>query len=426
MSVLLHTVWLSLACTPGSESFAKLLNKYKTPSEIFYADSDGIASAVGSKSREFSALCDKSTERAEEIIDFCKNKKVGILTYFDSDFPDSLRKIKNPPVLLYYRGVLPDFKNEFFVSIVGTRHLSDYGRKNTFRIATDIARAGATVVSGMAIGIDGVALSAALAQGKSTVAVIGSGIDVCYPSQHKRLAQEIVKSGCVFTEYAPGTRPQKYNFPKRNRIISALSSAVIVMEGRERSGAVITARYAKEQGRAVYAFPGNVGNSGSEASNLLIKNGAKLLTSADDILRDFEKISLGRLNPFTLTEPIETDMASVLNSLQVSCIAPSDDIFKPARKKANKKTSESTSDSNADNLSLEQKEDNSAEEKKLLSRFNASIVRLYNKIPHNSEASVDSLVDDEHTLKEVMQGILKLEIASLVTVLPGDRVKRNF
>ena len=186
----------------------------------------------------------------------------------------------------------------------------------------------------MAIGIDGVALAGALSEGKSTVAVIGSGIDVCYPLCHKRLAREIVKRGCVITEYAPGTRPYKNNFPTRNRIVSGLANVVLVMEGAEKSGSLITAGYAKEQGKAVYAFPGNVGNVGSEATNLLIKNGAKLLTAADDIVRDFEKQSLGKLNPFRLTEKSGVDMHSALSELEVSCVAVDDSIFKSSRRRS--------------------------------------------------------------------------------------------
>ncbi|MBQ7333177.1 MAG: DNA-processing protein DprA, partial [Clostridia bacterium] len=319
MNELLHTIWLSLSCTAGSETFARLLTRFNSPADIYYADDEKIASCISSGSRDYKSLINKDTGKAERILKLCESKNIGIITYFDSGFPAGLRRIKNPPVLLYYRGRLPDFENEFFISIVGTRRLSVYGRSNTFKIARDIARAGATVVSGMAIGIDGVALAGAISAGKGTVGVIGCGIDVCYPKCHKRLAREIVKLGCVMTEYAPGVRPDRFNFPKRNRIISALSEATVVMEGSERSGSVITARHAIEQGRTLYAFPGNVGNSGSEASNLLIKNGAKLLTSADDIIRDFEKSSLGKLNPFNLTGSDSYDMYSVLREFEVSC-----------------------------------------------------------------------------------------------------------
>jgi DNA protecting protein DprA len=315
---------------------------------------------------------------------------------------------------------LPDFNSEFFVSVVGTRRLTDYGRKNTFAVAADLAVAGAIVVSGMAIGIDGVAHAGALSAEKPTVAVIGSGIDVCYPPQHKRLAREIVKDGCVMTEYEPGRRPDKRNFPIRNRIISALSSATLLMEGSERSGALITARHAKEQGRAVYAFPGNVGNSSSVASNLLIKNGAKLFTSADDIVRDFEFKSGGKLNPFMLATASNRDIAVVLRELEVACVTPSDKIFKAPRAKK-KEVSAS-----AEYTTQPKEAEANDAESKVASSFDKTTLALYKKIPLDCECTVDELVDEEHSLRSVMGGLLKLEVAKFVTMLPGDRVKRNF
>ncbi len=422
MKELLYDVWLSLACRAGSGTFSKLLGKFKNSEQIYLADSEAIASVISSKQKDYKSLIDKDTKKAEKIINFCETRGVGILSYFDKAFPTSLKEIKNPPVLLYYRGTLPDFENEFFVAIVGTRHLSDYGRRGAFKISSDIARAGATVVSGMAIGIDGVALAGALSEGKKTVAVIGSGIDVCYPPHHKRLAREIVKQGCVLTEYAPGTRPYKTNFPTRNRIVSGLSKAVLVMEGTEKSGSLITAGFAKEQGKTIYAFPGNVGNSGSEATNLLIKNGAKLLTAADDIVRDFEKESLGKLSPFKLMEKSGADMYSVLSELEVSCVAVDDGIFKAPRHKTKKEKHEVKTRVQAPSA---EETDSYELDKRILSRLGKSVFDLYKKIPINSDCQIEELVDDVHTLREVMQGILSLEIAGFATMLPGDRVKRK-
>lgn len=422
MNELLYTVWLSLSCTPASDTFSKLLTKFSTPKDIFDAESEEIAACIGSRSRDYNSLIDKNTERAEKIVDFCLTKRVGVLSYFDRNFPDLLKKIKNPPVLLYYRGVLPDFDREFSLAVVGTRRLTSYGRKNTFTVSYDLARAGAMIVSGMALGIDGVALAGALSAKRPVVAVIGSGIDVCYPIQHKNLAREIVKLGCVMTEYAPGTPPDRYNFPVRNRIISGLSRATLVMEGTERSGALITARHAAEQERPVYAFPGNVGNAYSEASNLLIKNGAKLFTAADDIVRDFELTSGGRLNPFKLAEKAPVDMTEALTRFQVSCVAVDDDVFKVtyARKQISAKAASKTA-----NVEEHVKREIDENENKVSTSFDKPLLALYKKIPLNSDCSLESLVDATHTLRDVIQGILKLEIAKFVTMLPGDRVKRN-
>ena len=339
----IYWIWLSLAVTPGSLTFSKLISRFASAEAVYRASEDEIIRAIGSKSKDFAAVTDKSLERAESVFDFCARKGVGILTYADDRFPSSLKSISTPPVLLYYRGVLPDFNEECFVSVVGTRRLTDYGRKNAFSIAHDLSRAGAVVVSGMAIGVDGVALCGALCASGRSVAVIGSGIDVCYPAAHRTLARGIVKGGCVMTEYAPGTQPDKRHFPQRNRIISGLSAATVVIEGADRSGALITARCAKEQGRAIYALPGNVDNKNSAVSNVLIKNGAKLITDAYDVVSDFEFVYLGKINPFRIAEPSDVRMFDELKRFEVACVTPSDDVFKAprAKKKRGKEVNES-------------------------------------------------------------------------------------
>ena len=417
MDKLLYWIWLSLACTPGSSTFLSLMSKFSDAEEIYRADEYGLRGAIDRRASDRSALLDKDLKRAEEILDFCTSKRVGIVTYADPTYPDALRKIPNPPVLLYYRGVWQDFNSGgFYSAIVGTRSVSDYGRKNTFTIARDLARAGATVVSGMAIGIDGVALAGALSVNAPTVAVIGSGIDVCYPAQHITLAREIVKRGCVITEFAPGTPPNRYNFPKRNRIISGLCAVTLVMEGRENSGALITARCAQEQGRVVYALPGNVGSPTSEVTNLLLKNGARALVSADDIVRDFETEYHGKLNPFKLAEKSPVDMGLVLSEYKVAATAPSDNIFehKSARTKSEKPKAAAA-----------EAKVTSPEPPSVMPNFDKETLALYKRIPLEGDIHIESLVDCDHDLRSIMKVLLKLEMGHFVVMLPGERVKRN-
>ena len=415
MDNLVYWIWLSLACTPDSTTFSKLIGKYSDAKEIFEASDREIRSVVGAKVSDCSALSNKDLTRASEIYKFCKEKGVGIITYNSEEFPITLRDIPTPPVLLYYRGRLPDFNKGFRCAIVGTRSLSDYGRKNAFKLGYDMGCAGATVVSGMAIGIDGVAMAGALAAGATTVAVIGSGIDVCYPSVHLTLARAIVKNGCVLTEYAPGTKPDKYNFPRRNRLISGLCPVTVVVEGKESSGSMITARHAKAQGREVFAFPGNVGSDGSQSTNLLIKNGAKLCTGAEDIIERFEKDYPGTLNPFLLKEHPEVDMLEIMRDLRISAITPNDDIFSIPKPKKEKR--------------VEVKPEPVKEEENLLPEmpvFDGELLKIYKKIPLNEECTIESLTDSEMNLRAVMKLLLKLEMGKFITLLPGDRVKRNF
>ena len=424
MDLRVYEIWLSLACTPDTATFARLLESFDNAKDIYDAGEKQIRSAVGLKSSDAARLNNKNLERAEQIYNFCTTKGVGILSYFDEDFPISLKDIPTPPVLLYYRGKLPNFDKDFRCAIVGTRSLSDYGRINAFRLGYDMGMAGATIVSGMAVGIDGVAMAGALAAGAKTIAVLGSGIDVCYPPEHLQLAKEIVKSGCVFTEYPPGTRPERFNFPRRNRIISGLSRVTVVVEGNEGSGSMITARHAKAQGRPVYAFPGNVGNEGSQATHLLIKNGALLCTSADDIVRDYCNEVGAVLNPFNLPVKRSVNMNRVLCDYKISAVTPSDDIFRPpmARKKVEATQAPATKDVTTEPKSVA---DDSVDVPNPLPVFDAELLRLYKKIPMDTDCSVEELVDDKTNLRSVMKMLLKLEMSRFVILLPGDRVKRN-
>ena len=412
-------IWLSLACTPGTENFGKLINSFGSVEGIYSADEDEIAAVIGKKTNDLASLKDKNTDKAKDIFEFCTTKNIGIVKYSDPEFPSSLKFISNPPVLLYYRGIFPDFNSLFCVSVVGTRRLSEYGLKNAFSISRDLAGAGATVVSGMAIGVDGVAHAGALSAGGITIAVLGSGIDVCYPSDHKLLAREIVKRGCVITEYAPGTKPERNNFPNRNRIISGLSKATLVIEGKEKSGALITARHAKKQERTVYALPGNVGNANSELTNLLIKNGAKLCVSADDIIRDFEAVSEGLLNPFKLSEMESADAYEFLKRFSVSAVTSNDRIFRRSKKKSEPEATDVKTKQEA--VSIE----NPESLQKAMQGFDTEALAIYKKIPLNGECSIESLVDSSLSLRKVMKGLLTLEMGRFIVMLPGEKVKRN-
>ncbi len=419
----LYWIWLSLAVTPGSETFSKLLGKCSSVEDIYNLDRESLVSIIGSRSKDILALSDKNLQKSEEILAFCKKKGVGLLTYGDHQYPKLLKKISNPPVLLYYRGILPDFDKLFCVSMVGARKLSNYGRRNAFNIAFDLSRAGATVVSGMAKGIDGVSHAGAIAAGKRTIAVLGSGIDVCYPKEHIKLAREIVKAGCVFSEYPPGTPPNASNFPVRNRIISGLSEVTLVIEGTERSGALHTARHAKEQERVVYALPGNVGNINSELSNLLIKKGALLCTAADDIVRDFENSALGKLNSFELAKKVPVDMNAALSAFAVSAVSIDDKIFKPSRSKREfAREYPQNSDSVLD--ASEKNSDSMGEPS--FDGFDSNAIKIYQRIPQGKECNIEDLVDSEIPLRVVMKGLLKLEMGKFIVMLPGEKVRRKF
>jgi DNA processing protein len=210
---------------------------------------------------------------------------VQVLTWSSPGYPERLQNIYHPPPTLYLKGSLIP-ADEWAVAVVGTRRATVYGKEAARHIAGELARAGVTVVSGLARGIDAVAHQAALDTGGRTVAVLGCGVDVAYPTQNRRLMQRILEQGAVLSEYALGSPPEARNFPPRNRIISGLSLGVVIVEAGERSGALITADYAAEQGREVFAVPGNMFNRGSLGCNRLIQQGAKLVLSVEDILEE--------------------------------------------------------------------------------------------------------------------------------------------
>jgi DNA processing protein len=224
-------------------------------------------------------------KRVERELYLLKEVGGNIVTLKDDAYPKRLREIYDPPALLYVRGELKK-EDELAVSIVGSRKTSPYGRWITEKIGQDLSRHGVTIVSGMARGIDSLAHWGAISGGGRTIAVLGCGVDVIYPSENRNLFTKIIDHGAVVSEFPMGSPPEGGHFPRRNRIISGLSIGVVVVQASERSGSLITAGYALEQGREVFAVPGNVGAEGSRGTNRLIKEGAKMVESSEDILEE--------------------------------------------------------------------------------------------------------------------------------------------
>jgi DNA processing protein len=219
----------------------------------------------------------------DRLIDDANAAGATALTLDDPDYPALLYEIPDAPPVLYVKGTLLDV-DQWAVAFVGTRGATVYGRDMTYRLVTALVHAGITIVSGMALGIDGTAHKAALDAGGRTLAVLGCGIDVIYPPEHRHLAEDISANGALITEFPPGTQPVSRNFPVRNRTISGLSLGVVVVEAPANSGALLTADLAAEQGRDVFAVPGNVTARTSAGTNRLIQTGAKLVISAEDVL----------------------------------------------------------------------------------------------------------------------------------------------
>ena len=221
----------------------------------------------------------------EEIAEKCRLGNISLLTVYDEDYPRALKEIYRPPVILYMKGtIVPD---EFCLAMVGSRRATRYGETVAEELSKKLSAAGVTVVSGAAMGIDTAAHKGALKSGR-TVAVLGSGVDICYPAENRKLLAAIAEKGAVVSEYPIGTPPNARNFPARNRIISGLSRGTVVVEAAEKSGALITAEYALNDNRDVFAVPGNIFSSMSRGCHRLIQSGAKLVADADDILSEYK------------------------------------------------------------------------------------------------------------------------------------------
>ncbi|MBK8799305.1 MAG: DNA-protecting protein DprA [Anaerolineales bacterium] len=239
---------------------------------------------------------------------------VEVLTWEDATYPESLRTVDGAPPVLYVRGRIVS-QDEWAIAVVGTRHASSYGREVARVLGAALAQAGVTVVSGLALGIDTVAHHAALDAGGRTLAVLGSGVDQIYPPQNRGLAQAIAAQGALVSEYALGTRPDASNFPPRNRIISGLSRGVIIVEAGERSGALITARFAAEQGRELFAVPGSILSPGSAGCNTLIQQGAAPLLTIDDVLEQLNMSSIVDHQDVRQSVPADPAEAALLTHL---------------------------------------------------------------------------------------------------------------
>jgi DNA processing protein len=287
MNSLLEWLALSLAPGLGLRGWKKLMGEYGDPGRVLNSSAKELQKRVpGLNSRVYAGIQkDNLKKAAEKELRKADTLQVSIITQMDSSFPDLLRNIHDPPPLLYVKGN-PDLISSNCVGMVGARASTTYGQ----RIASDLSRRltlrGVTVVSGLALGIDTASHKGALRGSGATVGVLGCGIDVIYPRQNENLYDEIASYGAIVSEYPLGTRPDAFRFPARNRIISGLSLGVIVVEAARKSGSLITADFALEQGREVFAIPGRVDSSKSEGTHRLLQNGAKLVHTIEDIMEE--------------------------------------------------------------------------------------------------------------------------------------------
>lgn len=321
-----YWLWLSTRRGLGARGAWLVAGHFSSPQAAYLADADAYGAIPGVKNWE--GLLDKDLSYPERIMQQCRTLGINILTIQDAAYPIRLKNIDDPPLVLYHRGRLPDL-NGPAVAVVGTRAMSAYGATHAYSMGYSLSACGCVVVSGGARGVDTEALKGALQGGTPPVAVLGGGVDVVFPAQNRQLFRDIASYGCLLSEYPPGTECLSHHFPVRNRIISGLSLGVLVVEAPQRSGAILTAMRALDQGRDVFTIPANLGNAGCAGNLKLLQDGAILAADAWDILREYKALYPTQLQrkaskpivlqeepPASAPEPVREETPAVSQSVR--------------------------------------------------------------------------------------------------------------
>ena len=389
MSALKYWVWLSECRGVSNQTRLALLRHFGSPEDVFYADAGELLLTEGITRDQVHALEDHKLDKADKVLADCQRLGLRILTIQDAEYPGRLQNIYDPPCLLYVKGRLPAFDEEAAVAVVGTRDCTPYGIACAEKLGYGLASGGAVVVSGLAKGIDAAASRGALRAGGVTVGVVGNGLDVHYPYESRYLYEDIAAAGVLLSEYPPGTEAAGSHFPARNRIISGLSLATLEVEAPERSGALITAETALEQGRDVFAVPGPIDAPTSVGCNRLIRDGAGLVSDAWDILREYAGRFPDKLNQDGAKEQPVT-------------------LGYQARQKAEPKPVPPTLDLKKDDLSLTDDQ-----------------IALLRVLDAEEPALVDDLIEQTGIpTRRVLSALTLLEIEHFVTQHSGKRYTR--
>ena len=414
----LHWIWLATRNGLGDRGRMALLQHFSDAEDIYYAEEGEYAHIEGLSSEAIAALKDKRLAEAERILEDCRRGNIQILTWQDALYPKRLKNIADPPVVLYYKGQMPQVDSLPAIAVVGTRDASAYGLSTAKRLGYQIASCGGLLVSGAASGVDTLAMRGALSAGVPVIGVLGCGADVIYPASNRALYADTARQGCLLTEFIPGTPPIGWNFPRRNRIISGLCCGVLVVEAPEKSGALITARAAADQGRDVFVVPGNIDVSSCKGSNALLRDGAIAVTSGWDVMSEYcaqfpDKITKNTTPSRQTVYPEELPQTEQEPPLKVAQNPKTPEVKKRRRLFEKKKEIDNPSSSpyiDAD----KPKPALTAEEEKLLALMG------------DQERLVDDVIDRAGlSAGQVLAALTMLELKGAITRLPGKRVVKK-
>lgn len=417
--MLVHWIWLATRAGLGDRGRMTLLERFADAEDIYFAQAGEYAQFENLSAEAADSLQDKSLLEAEKIISDCGRENIHILTWQDALYPKRLKNIADPPVVLYYKGRLPEVDALPAVAVVGTRGASAYGLSMAKRLGYQIASCGAVTVSGMAFGIDSMAMRGALTAGQSVIGVLGCGADVVYPPSNRALYADTQRQGCLLTEFPPGTPPISRNFPRRNRIISGLSCGVLVVEAPEKSGALITARQAADQGRDVFVVPGNIDVLSCKGSNALLRDGAIAVASGWDVVSEYADRFPGKIRKNTASShqtayPDEVEQANQEHEKQLLLVAQAPKIpEKKKRKSLFGKKKEIDNGSTSPYIDAEVP----------LPALSAEEERLVALIRQNVTLVDDIMAQAQLPAGQVLSTLTMLEIKGVVARLPGKRVE---
>lgn len=381
--MLIYWVWLSMLSLSAIKKH-KLLEKYGSPDKIY----------------ESSETLDKDLQASRQVLDKCREKGLKIIPFSHPAYPDRLKTISDPPILLYLRGTLPDLHSQPAIGVVGTRKCSPLGSETARKFAGEIAASGGIVVTGMALGVDAAAAWGAVEAGKPVVGVLGCGADRAYPKANAVLFEKVLEKGCILSEYPPETPVRNWYFPERNRIISGMSLGTLVVEAPEKSGALITARNALSQKRDVFVVPGAVSEDAAKGSNQLLRQGAKAVFSGWDVISEYA--SQYPINKKEFTPEPKNEAVSALSE----------------GKKQNKSKK-------TEKIIIDKKPQGTySEPVSALPELTAEEKCLFDSIPAEGKLLDDLIAASGLKPGQAFAALTVLEIEGLVQRLPGDRVAR--
>ena len=438
-----YWIWLAEQCGYGSKYFTKLYSLYSDPEEVYNLRNEEVMQLGKKFSYNFiDRLCQRDLSKARAICDYCEKYGIEVISFDDVRYPERLKLIEDPPVVLYSLGKFPDFNNKLCIGIVGTRKMSRYGRAAAYKFSYELSAMGACVVSGLALGVDAVAACGALEGGEPTAQILGCGVSMIYPKAHATLRGEVIKSGAIISEYPPLEEAKKYYFPQRNRIISGISHGVFVAECRKESGAMITASMAFAQGKDLFAFPGSVGEPTAEGPNELLRNGAYAAISIEDIIshykffyRDYDakanalKLKSIRARAIDVTEALKKyavpDRCEENERINSAPLVGAKYDPKGAKKGVYDtlpkiEQLEMVIDEPTVNERAEARERTSAPTSTARDYgLDDKTALVFEAIPCKSPVSVDKIVCDGLSTQDVVTALTMLEIMGLVSSLPG-------